>query len=450
MGGTTRGAHQGRDFRGFFPDHASELRRGRRNLLAVDGRCRARRSGDACHLLRRSCSYTESQKSYLREHKTSELDHGIAPLLNCVATIALSVEPSPQSTSQVDLRGQGPPLPSIDEPLQRLGPVAALPSLLVQLGAKPAQVFDGTGFDPSSVTPETRGPFSAVTKLLVRAADLTGRPDIGFLLGSVHDHRALGLGGQVMEKAATLREALSDFVGIQLSYSRGATVYLCKLGDDFALGYGIYHHPSLGGRQIYDLTLAVGVNMIRSLTNGRAEPSEVHFNIKHPDEADRYRKFYRSPLLFDQDHSCIVINAHTLETPIPTADNGGRLRLLDQIRGLTRGKMGDLSARLRHLIRPRLMTGRCDIRSISRDLELQPRTLSRYLSKDSQTFGQIRDDVRFTIARELLALTDLSVASIGDALLYSSHSAFDHAFRRWTGVAPSEWRRMEATRRVPP
>ena len=341
------------------------------------------------------------------------------------------------------MKGQVPPLPSVDEPLQRLGPVAALPPLLGQLGADPAQVFDGTGFDLATMTPETRAPFSAVTKLLVRAAELTGRPDIGFLLGSVHDHRSLGLGGQLMEKAATLREALSDFVGIQLSYSRGATVYLCKLGDDFALGYGIYHHPSLGGRQIYDLTLTVGVNMIRSLTHGRAEPSEVHFNIKRPDEANRYRRFYRSPLLFDQDHSCIVINAHTLETPIPTADPDGRLRLLDQIRGLTRGDMDDLAARLRHLIRPRLMTGRCDLRSISRDLGLHPRTLSRHLSKESQTFVQIRDDVRFTIARELLALTDLSVARIGDALSYSSHSAFDHAFRRWTGVAPSEWRNTE-------
>ena len=103
---------------------------------------------------------------------------------------------------EFDFSGQGPPLPGVAEPLQRLGPVAALPSLLVQLGVDPFAVFQGSGFDPSSMTPETRAPFSAVTAILVRAADLTGRPDIGFLLGSAHDHRSMGLAGQIMEKAA--------------------------------------------------------------------------------------------------------------------------------------------------------------------------------------------------------------------------------------------------------
>jgi AraC-like DNA-binding protein len=78
---------------------------------------------------------------------------------------------------------------------------------------------------------------------------------------------------------------------------------------------------------------------------------------------------------------------------------------------------------------------------MARSLGLVPRTLRRQLSAEGTVFETIRDDVRFNAARELLALTDLPVGEIADALAFASHSAFGQAFRRWSGSSPTAWRR---------
>jgi AraC-like DNA-binding protein len=43
-------------------------------------------------------------------------------------------------------------------------------------------------------------------------------------------------------------------------------------------------------------------------------------------------------------------------------------------------------------------------------------------------------------ARELLAVTDRPIGAIADVPSYSAHKPFVDAFRRWSGLTPSEWR----------
>lgn len=44
------------------------------------------------------------------------------------------------------------------------------------------------------------------------------------------------------------------------------------------------------------------------------------------------------------------------------------------------------------------------------------------------------------VARALLEVTDLGIGEIALALAYSTHAAFDAAFRRWSGMSPQKWR----------
>lgn len=69
-----------------------------------------------------------------------------------------------------------------------------------------------------------------------------------------------------------------------------------------------------------------------------------------------------------------------------------------------------------------------------------PRTLRRALDAEGTTFEEIRDRVRFAMARELLDLTGLQAAHIALTLDFATPSAFVRAFRRWTGCTPSVWR----------
>jgi AraC-like DNA-binding protein len=44
------------------------------------------------------------------------------------------------------------------------------------------------------------------------------------------------------------------------------------------------------------------------------------------------------------------------------------------------------------------------------------------------------------VAKQLLADTSMSLTQISTALNFSEPAAFTHAFRRWSGMAPSIWR----------
>ena len=71
---------------------------------------------------------------------------------------------------------------------------------------------------------------------------------------------------------------------------------------------------------------------------------------------------------------------------------------------------------------------------------MAPRTLQRRLRGENTSHRQILDRVRRERALRLLPRGELSVAQIAEQLGFSEPSAFNRAFRRWTGRAPSDWR----------
>jgi AraC-like DNA-binding protein len=62
-----------------------------------------------------------------------------------------------------------------------------------------------------------------------------------------------------------------------------------------------------------------------------------------------------------------------------------------------------------------------------------PRTLNGRLSAEGTRFRTAANEIRFEIARQLLADTTFSFGQVAAVLDYSKASAFTRAFRRWSG-----------------
>ena len=60
--------------------------------------------------------------------------------------------------------------------------------------------------------------------------------------------------------------------------------------------------------------------------------------------------------------------------------------------------------------------------------------------------NDLQADVRKTLALNLLENETLALGEIAFSLGYSEVSAFNHAFRRWTGQSPGDYRRLRAAR----
>ena len=77
----------------------------------------------------------------------------------------------------------------------------------------------------------------------------------------------------------------------------------------------------------------------------------------------------------------------------------------------------------------------------ARLLGMTPRTLQRHLAAEKVRFVDLRDQVRHGRACALLRDNDLPFAAIAEQLGFADVANFYHAFRRWEGCAPGEYRK---------
>jgi AraC-like DNA-binding protein len=71
---------------------------------------------------------------------------------------------------------------------------------------------------------------------------------------------------------------------------------------------------------------------------------------------------------------------------------------------------------------------------------MTPQTLRRRLREEGQGFQSLKDHLRRDAAIEYLARPDMTLLDIADQLGFSEASTFHRAFKKWTGVAPGEYR----------
>jgi AraC-like DNA-binding protein len=97
-------------------------------------------------------------------------------------------------------------------------------------------------------------------------------------------------------------------------------------------------------------------------------------------------------------------------------------------------------ARLKQIVYELIRSGDSTIVSAAAYLGTSPRSLQRQVETLKLTYSKIVDEVRYELARELLAGRDLEIAKIGASLGYRDPSSFSRAFMRWSGICPRAYR----------
>ena len=82
-----------------------------------------------------------------------------------------------------------------------------------------------------------------------------------------------------------------------------------------------------------------------------------------------------------------------------------------------------------------------DMEAIASSLGMTSRHLRRKLEAEGTSYQALLDGVRQSLARDYLNNSFLGVDDIAAALGFSDAPAFRHAFKRWTGTTPAEFRR---------
>ena len=314
--------------------------------------------------------------------------------------------------------------------------------MLAELGVDIGQALEGLPLGPSVFTdPDLYLPYSWGTRILANCVAATGCAHFGLMLGARTVPLDLGPPGLWLADAPDIRTALAGFEQLQGANSRGAVFYLRRAAPDFILGYGVYDGTATAHAQAYAQAMAAVFNILRRISGGVAKPSEVLFSFRRPKDVAPYASLFGAPVQFDQYETGLVFTPGALQTPIPgskTANFEFWRRKALEIAPRTDRPWTD---NVRHALRPLLLENKAFAPAVAEILAIDVRTLGRHLAAEGTNFQRVSDDVRYAIARELLAVTDLRIGDIAIALSYATHGAFVVAFQRWAGESPTHWRR---------
>ncbi|TFY89509.1 AraC family transcriptional regulator [Pseudomonas kairouanensis] len=274
------------------------------------------------------------------------------------------------------------------------------------------------------------------------------RQDIGLDLGQRMHVSSYGLLGYALLTSATLGDALR----LALRYpALLGTLFELSLVDDGRqvwLTAGDYREdPALAAFNI-EFCL-VSLKVICDDLLGRALPLvEARFDYPAPDYHPRYAERFGCPLRFDAPANGFAFDRAWLEQPLPLADAITHRAMAERCRKQNSeftGRQAWLN-RVRQLLAEQLHAAP-GLEGLAAQLKCSARTLRRHLQALGCSYQQLLDDLRFEQAKQWLAQDQLPIYRIAEQLGFSETASFRHAFVRWSGVAPNQYRNWRCTQR---
>jgi AraC-like DNA-binding protein len=207
-------------------------------------------------------------------------------------------------------------------------------------------------------------------------------------------------------------------------------------------------HPSLApNRHLSESVLALFVSMLRYLTGDQFQLTAVRFAHSSPQTTAEHERIFQAPLVFGQKRNEIVFSRAYLTHSILLA-NQQTMDDLEQLvqkilhRTYEQNSWDEKVAKL--LFKALVEEERMDIETIAGHLAMTARTLQNKLKEEGTSFRKLQDEVRKLLAIGYLKEGNDSICEVALMLGFADQSAFHHAFKRWTGRTPSEYRKRKA------
>ena len=269
---------------------------------------------------------------------------------------------------------------------------------------------------------------------------------IGVAVGSRINLTNLGMFGFAAMASGTVRELISVGLRFFSLSTLHVSVELSEGTTDCEIVLDASHLPTDVRRFFVERDIAAIMATVPAFVHPvlARHAHEIRVELAADEE-------YLRPLLsaagvrhveFGCERSVIHAPRVALDEPLPQADPHSLAVCVAECERILerRQRHHGLSARVRSelLSAPGDMPG---LDAVAASLNMHPRTVRRRLAEEGTSFRAITNDVRATLATELLSQVGLTVEQVARRLGYAETAAFNHAFSRWFGIAPNEYRR---------
>jgi len=286
--------------------------------------------------------------------------------------------------------------------------------------------------------PDALVPLHFAHKFVELAAHSEGIENLGMLAGQRVSAFDLGFLGQQLRRSLTVYQYLQTGVRFIGANTSGSRFWITREDGDHIRFNQFSPGKKGAGRCQGDIfTLIVTISMLRNITNRQWQPKQIALlcgDEKYLGELDALAD---SGIITGQSHSSFTLPISLLQQPIAMPFTRARSDRQDQLDGIPE----DFISSLDSLIATLLGSGCADIHLAAEAAGTSKRTLQRRLTEFGYSYSALVTRTRLRIAAERLAETSMPVSEIAASLGYKDASNFTRAFRSYTGVAPSCFRK---------
>lgn len=192
---------------------------------------------------------------------------------------------------------------------------------------------------------------------------------------------------------------------------------------------------------LHELLLRVVWRLLAWLAGGRLPAVRFDFAFETPPYAGSYGKVFPAPLNFGRPQSAFWFDATRLQDPVRRDETALRAFLADAQANVIVPRRDDVvSARVRSHLQ-QTQPAWPDLAATAEALHMSTSTLQRRLASEGTSFQSLKDELRRDMAIVRLNTSTVPLATLADELGFADSTAFQRAFKCWTGSAPGAYRR---------
>lgn len=293
--------------------------------------------------------------------------------------------------------------------------------------------------------PNARISISKFMRMGQDAIQYSQRADIGLICSKHSTLSDLGLTGHlsmVCQDLASAMRVWCKYERLSSQNCRGQSSFTLNDSQGILRFYSISPYSDYN-RFVVDMVLSCWWQWLQWLATKPIALDAVHLEYPEPPYANALGSLFNCKVLYEQEHNALIIPAKAANTACKYANAlmfktlithcNRELKQLSKTRSYTE--------QVQEALGPMLEGSNPTLEAVAAKIKLPTWTLRRKLTQENNRFQDILDNTRHSLAKSYMRDTNYTLGEISYLLGFSSPTAFQRAFKRWSLVAPGEFRR---------
>lgn len=295
--------------------------------------------------------------------------------------------------------------------------------------------------------PDSKCSLQEVIKILKLCAHYTDCDHFGLLLADYQKQfiETFGVVGLLGHHSTNLEEALAQTLKHQQCNVKGIDWTMSKHSGYVHLILRCDENSDFCMRHTYAYTMAKVFTLLTKITAQQWQPAQICFSFQRPDDLTPWREFFGKNVFFDREYNGFIFDKNQLHLAIVQKNQQLLSLINDYLKLSGQSASHDKIEQIKNQMRSMLLLNQdCTLQKIAASQNKSVRALQYYLQQHDLTYQKLLVDVRYSVAKELLSLSEHRISEISTIVGFSDTAVFSRSFKNNVGMTPSQYRKKSA------